>query len=270
MLNVRPLFPAVSTAALALLLAAAADAPRPVRVTTVTMVQAAVPLVVSGTVQARTQADLAFRVGGKVTGRPIEIGDHVAGGPGARDAGPGRPAIRCRKQPRRPWPAAQADAANAAADLRRYDGLGRASPAYLPSENDKRTAATRMAAARLIQAQRQVALARDQSAYGRLTADADGIVTALPVQVGQVVAAGQTVATVAHTGAIEVVADVPENRLPAMSGRARRRDPPMGRARHRAARPGAGSRGARRPGDPHLRREGRRSRTPRRTCWRWA
>lgn len=215
MLNVRPLFPAVSTAALALLLAAAADAPRPVRVTTVTMVQAAVPLVVSGTVQARTQADLAFRVGGKVTGRPIEIGDHVAAGQVLATLDPAD--LRYAQEAAEAALAgAQADAANAAADLRRYDGLGRASPAYLPSENDKRTAATRMAAARLIQAQRQVALARDQSAYGRLTADADGIVTALPVQVGQVVAAGQTVATVAHTGAIEVVADVPENRLPAM------------------------------------------------------
>ncbi len=40
------------------------------------------------------------------------------------------------------------------------------------------------------------------------------MVTALPVQVGQVVAAGQAVARVARSSETEVVADVPENRLP--------------------------------------------------------
>ena len=88
--------------------------------------------------------------------------------------------------------AAQADAGNARIDLARYSELGRGSPAYLPSEYDRRLAAARGAEARMAQAQR---------------------VTALPVQVGQVVASGQTVATVAHTDAIEIVADVPENRL---------------------------------------------------------
>jgi RND family efflux transporter MFP subunit len=46
-----------------------------------------------------------------------------------------------------------------------------------------------------------------------LTADADGVITALPAQVGQVVASGQTIAALARTDEIEVVVDVPENRL---------------------------------------------------------
>ena len=45
----------------ALMLAAAGEPPRPVRVQTVTFVQVRSALTVSGTVQARTQADLAFR-----------------------------------------------------------------------------------------------------------------------------------------------------------------------------------------------------------------
>jgi membrane fusion protein, multidrug efflux system len=61
---------------------------------------------------------------------------------------------------------------------------------------------------------RQVELAKAQLTYGTLTADADGIITALPAQVGQVVASGQTVAALARTDEIEVVVDVPENRLP--------------------------------------------------------
>ncbi len=202
---------------IAFLLAAAGEAPRPVRVQTVSWVQSRSGLTISGTVQARTQADLAFRVAGKVTARPVEVGDHVRAGQllaqlDAADLQFSEEAAEAALQ------GAEADAANARADLKRYDALGRSSPAYLPSEYDKRTAVTRMADARVAQALRQLALAKDQRAYGALTADADGIVTALPVQVGQVVAAGQTVATLAHTAEIEVVADAPENRLADIRG----------------------------------------------------
>jgi RND family efflux transporter MFP subunit len=112
--------------------------------------------------------------------------------------------------------AAHADAANAAAELRRYDALGRTSPAFLAAEYDKRLANMRATAARFTQAERQLELAGNQRAYGVLRADADGIVTALPVQVGQVVSSGQTVATVALTGELEVAVDVPENRVAAV------------------------------------------------------
>ena len=193
-------------------LLAAGEAPRPVRVQTIAFVQVRPALTVSGTVQARTQAELAFRVGGKVTTRPVEVGDHVGAGQLLAQLDPAdlqfsTEAAEAALQ------AAAADAVNAPADLKRYDQLGRSSPAYLPSEYDKRTAAMRMANARVVQAARQAALAKDQRGYGELTADADGIVTALPVQVGQVASPGQTGATVAHTAEIEVVADVPENRL---------------------------------------------------------
>ena len=199
----------VSLLVAALLLGGAGE--RPVRVQAVAMVSAGT-MMVAGTVQARTQADLAFRVGGKVINRPVEVGDHVRAGQmlAVLDPADLQFAVESAEAA---LSGAEADSANAAAELRRYEALGRASPAYLPSEYDKRSAAMRMAGARLIQAQRQTSLARDQHAYGTLTADADGIVTALPVQVGQVVSAGQTVATVAHSAAIEVVADVPENRL---------------------------------------------------------
>ena len=81
------------------------------------------------------------------------------------------------------------------------------------SEREKRFAANAMAAARLAQAQRQYALAQSQQSYGTLVADADGVVVALPAEVGQVVMAGQTVATLAHTAETEVLFDLPENRL---------------------------------------------------------
>ena len=193
-------------------LIAAGAPPRPVRVDTVELVQPGIPLTLSGTVQARTLADLAFRVGGKVIDRPVEIGDHVQSG--QMLARLDQADLKLSEQSAAAQLlAAQADAANTKSDLQRYDALGRSSPAYLPSEYDRRVSAARMAAARLVQAERQVALAHDQSVYGSLLADADGVITALPVQVGQVVTPGQTVASLAHTGDTEVVVDVPENRL---------------------------------------------------------
>ncbi len=193
-------------------LVAAGEAPRRVRVEIVRLVPLHPALTVAGSVQARVQADLAFRVAGKVTQRPVEIGDRVHPGQLLAKLDP-TDLQNNLEVAAAALESAQADAANTQSDLHRYDGLGRNSPAYLPSEYDHRLAASRTAAARVVQAQRQLALARDQRGYGDLTADAEGIVTSLPVQTGQVVSAGQTVATVAHTDAIEVVADVPENRL---------------------------------------------------------
>jgi RND family efflux transporter MFP subunit len=170
-------------------------------------------LTLSGSVQARTLADLAFRIGGKVVERPVEVGDHVRAGQvlarlDQADLELSFDAAQSALQ------SAIADAAKARADFSRYEQLGRTSPAFLASEYDSRLSATRMADARLLQAQHQAALAKDQLNYGTLTADADGVITALPVQVGQVVGTGQTVASLAHTAQTEVVVDVPENRLP--------------------------------------------------------
>ncbi len=201
---------------LALLLCmAATDPPRPVRVATVTIAPIGSGLVFSGTVQARVQADLGFRVGGKIAARPVDVGDHVRAGQvlarlDSSDLILSEQAAQAAVQ------SAIADAANARVELNRYEQLGKSSAAYLPTEYDRRVSASRMADARLVQAQRQLELAHSQRLYADLTADADGIVTSVAAQVGQVVTTGQTIVTLAHTGEIEVVADVPENRLAAV------------------------------------------------------
>lgn len=210
----------LSHAVLTLLLAAAwavpcaiaQPAPRPVRVQTVFLAPEEHTLTLSGSIQARTQAELAFRVGGKVVARPVEVGDTVHAGQELARLDPQDLQLQVQAAASA-VEAASADAAQARAELARYRALGPRSPAYLPTEYDRRVAASRMADARLAQAARQYALAHDQAGYGTLTADADGVVTALPVQVGQVVAAGQAVATLAHSAEVEVSLDVPENRL---------------------------------------------------------
>jgi membrane fusion protein, multidrug efflux system len=186
--------------------------PRPVRVQTVTLTPEQRTLELSGSVQARTLATLAFRVAGKITSRPVEVGDVVRAGQALAQLDPQDLQLQLQAAASAVT-AAEADAVQARAELARYQSLGNRSPAYLASEYDRRVAASRMADARLGQAARQFALARDQASYGSLTADADGVITALPVQVGQVVTAGQPVAILAHSDQTEVSVDVPESRL---------------------------------------------------------
>jgi membrane fusion protein, multidrug efflux system len=186
---------------------------RPVRVQTVHFVPEQAAVTYPGTVQARVQASLGFRVGGQVTERLVDIGDRVvAGQPLARlDPIDARLNVEASGQAVR---AAEAEAVNARADYGRYQRIGPSSPAWLPSEFDKRQAALDGAEARLAQAQRQFAMARDQLGYTTLVADAPGVITDLKLEVGQVVAAGQAVVTLAHTAETEIAVDVPENRLP--------------------------------------------------------
>ena len=191
---------------------AADPEPRPVRVQTVTLTPEQRVLELSGSVQARTLATLAFRVGGKITSRPVEVGDVVHAGQLLARLDPQDLQLQLQAAASAVT-AAEADAVQARAELARYQSLGSRSPAYLASEYDRRVAASRMADARLTQAARQYALARDQAAYGSLTADADGVITSLPVQVGQVVSAGEPAVTLAHSDQVEVSVDVPENRL---------------------------------------------------------
>jgi multidrug efflux system membrane fusion protein len=190
----------------------AKPSPLAVRVQAVSFNPAQGSVIYPGIVQPRVQVDLGFRIGGKVIERRVDIGDHVAAGQVLARLDPldTRLSLEANAQVVR---AAQAEALNARADFQRYQRMGRGSPAFLPSEFDKRQAAFDSAEAKLAQAQRQVALAGDQLDYTSLTADADGVITDLKLEVGQVVPVGQTVFTLAHTAETEIAVDVPENHL---------------------------------------------------------
>jgi multidrug efflux pump subunit AcrA (membrane-fusion protein) len=75
---------------------------------------------------------------------------------------------------------------------------------------DKARAAAAEARGRLTRAQRAVELARNARSYATLEADADGVITATPVEPGQVVTAGQPVVRPAHTGEFEALVALPE------------------------------------------------------------
>jgi RND family efflux transporter MFP subunit len=75
---------------------------------------------------------------------------------------------------------------------------------------DKARAAAAEARGRLIRGQRALELARNALAYATLEADADGVITATPVEPGQVVAPGQPAVRLAHFGELEALVALPE------------------------------------------------------------
>ena len=186
--------------------------PRAVRVQQASFTQQRASVTYSGTVRPRILADIAFRVGGKIVARPVNVGDHVVSRQVLAQLDPSDLQLEVAISGNAVI-AAEAEAANARALFSRYDKLGRASSAFVESEYDTRRAAMRSADARLERTRQQLDMARNQREYATLTADAEGVITALPVELGQIVAAGQTVAVLAHGADTEIVVREPENRL---------------------------------------------------------
>ena len=79
------------------------------------------------------------------------------------------------------------------------------------SDLDKARSAQDVAVGRRDRAKEALTLARNRLSYCDLTADADGVITALPAEAGQVVAEGQVVARLARDGEREAVISLPEN-----------------------------------------------------------
>jgi membrane fusion protein, multidrug efflux system len=166
----------------------------------------------AGEVRARSESALGFRVGGKITERLVDVGATVkAGTPiarvDARDFQLNTAAARSQLA------AAQADVVQAQADYARYNDLYQ-KKFVSAAEIDKRKATLDVAQARLAQANAQLNVADNQNTYAVLAADRAGVITAVEADVGQVVAAGQTVVRLARDGEKEVLITVPENRLP--------------------------------------------------------
>jgi len=164
-----------------------------------------------GTIKPRYQSDLGFRVAGKVVSRLVEVGDRVEKGQVLARLDPADFLLSLAAQEAE-LSAATTSRDEATSALDRYKILfkdGHVSKAAL----DQRASAAAEARSRVDRAQRTVDLARNQLAYATLASDADGVVTALPVEAGQVVAAGQLVAKVARLDAIEVEVALPEQQV---------------------------------------------------------
>jgi RND family efflux transporter MFP subunit len=189
---------------------------RPARVQEITLRGQTERLSLAGTVVPRYETTVGFRVPGKIVERLVEVGGRVAAGqPIARlDPADLRLALDTA---RAALAAADAESVRARADLERYVGL-KGTAAFVPQVLDQRQSAANAAQARLEQAKAQLDTAANNLAYTTLNADSDGVVTALMIEVGQVVSAGQHVAKIARLDTLEIRVDVPEQRLAMVGG----------------------------------------------------
>lgn len=168
----------------------------------------------AGEVRARYETDLAFRVAGRVLTRQVEVGSTVKAGQVLATLDPQDYALAARAAQAQ-LAAAEAESRLAQADVQRYAEL-RAQNFISQAELDRRQTGAEAARARVRQLRADAARQGNQQAYTRLTAPHDGVVTAIDVEAGQVVAAGQPLAHLARTGEREVRIDVPENALDAL------------------------------------------------------
>lgn len=165
----------------------------------------------TGEVRARYETNLAFRVGGKIVARYVEIGSEVKKGALLARLDPEDTRLAIQNA-RAQMSAAQANFNQAQTELGRYRKLFD-SKVVSQAELDRRQNTYNTAEAQLDSARSQMRVAQNQMDYTELHADADGVVTAIGVESGQVVAAGQTVMKLARPEEKEVVFNVAENRL---------------------------------------------------------
>jgi len=209
----------VVVAALSMLAALAGCAkheapPPPVRPVQLVAVQTGgtTPVAVfAGEVRPRHETDLAFRVGGKVTSRSADVGARVRRGQVLARLDPADVALQAESA-KAGVAAAETEWKYAAAEYDRYQNLYAQKFVSASALDQKRNArdATR---ARYDQARAQLAVAQNQAAYATLVATGDGVITAVSVEAGQVVTAGQPVMKLADETEREIVIAVPENRL---------------------------------------------------------
>src|SRR5690554_3110540 len=143
----------------------------------------------AGDVQARQQTALAFRVGGQVTQRFVDVGDQVKVGQvlATLDVKDAQLQLNVAR--------AQLDSAQSAAkiaqdELQRFQQLLPMN-AVSRSQYDAIDNQYKSAVAALKHAQSNYAVAQNQTVYNRLVANKNGVITARNIEVGQVVAAGQ-------------------------------------------------------------------------------
>lgn len=165
----------------------------------------------AGSLRARHESALAFRVGGKVSRRLVDVGDRVRAGQVLAELDRADLDLEVAAAAAA-LASAEADAQLAASELARHDEL-HARRLISQSTLDVRRNADAAAKARVRQAQSRLAAARNAESYAALRAPAAGVVTQVAAEIGQVIAVGTPVVTVAQTDEIEALIHVPEGRV---------------------------------------------------------
>ncbi len=164
-----------------------------------------------GFVQSRYEVDQAFRVGGKVVSRKVDVGQKVRQGEtiAVLDNSDYKLAVEAAQQQ---VTAAQAQAHQAQADRDRLSAL-KTDGSVSPSDDEKAQSNAQTTRATAEAEMRKLELARNRLEYTTLRASQDGVVTNVKFEVGQVVAEGQPIVSIAKEGEPEIVVNVPEDQL---------------------------------------------------------
>jgi membrane fusion protein, multidrug efflux system len=182
-----------------------------VRIATVAGAEPLARRAYSGDVRPRYESKLGFRVAGKVLARHVDVGDVVSDGFVLAEIDP-EDLQHARASLAAQLAAARSERELDADELQRQRNL-LAQRLVNPAEVDRRNTALEVADAHVRALEAQLAQAADQVQYARLHADHAGVVTALGLEVGQVVSAGQHVITLARLDEREVLINVAEQEL---------------------------------------------------------
>ena len=184
---------------------------RPVRVVTVDKLPGGETVTLTGTVQAKDDVSLAFRTGGQLIERRVNVGDVVeAGQVVARlDSEIEAQAVLAA---RANLAAARAQLADARNTVERYEPL--VARGFVARQQFDRAVEGRNAAQAQVDAlQAQLNAAENQLGFTTLIADGPGVVTARGAEPGEVVRAGQMIVQLAREGGRDAVFDVPSRVL---------------------------------------------------------
>lgn len=163
----------------------------------------------SGTLQARYQSLLGFRVAGKIIERHVEVGDRVAKGQVLFRLDPTDFDLQIQVA-ESDLEAAKSQLIQNEAEERRLAELQR-TRSTSQSDYELALAARDTARARLRAAENRWMMARNQRNYAELVADQDGMVTKIMAEVGQVVSPGQPLVDWVQGSDLEAVVSIPES-----------------------------------------------------------
>ena len=163
----------------------------------------------SGTVEARYQTNLSFRLLGRIISRDVNVGDSVQVGQRLAALDPVVLEIAVRSA-EAALANAHAQSVNSEGNLKRQSAL-LAKNMTSPADFDLAKKANEAATSGVAQAQADLDKAIEELTYTELKADIGGVVTNIYAETGQTVGVGQVVISIANPDLREAIVDIGED-----------------------------------------------------------
>jgi len=189
------------------------DAPeiRPVRTVTAARGEAAETVVLTGHIRADDEPSFAFRLGGRMIERSVNVGERVEAGQVLAKLDPENE-LSALRSAESALAAARGQLNYARADFERQRQL--LANGHTPRARfDQAQKALQNAQSQVDDAEARLEIAQDRVNWTTLTADAPGTMTARGAEPGEVVQAGQMIVRLARQGGRDAVFDVPAQLL---------------------------------------------------------